>query len=329
MKKIVIALLLLFSISANLISATTLNCEGLNDHWATEIIANSDFAQVLCENNGFQPDKAITRIEFMRMIHRALGININYFRAPDIREHFSDVDNEDVGSSELIDLVTLGIVTDKEVFRPYDHLRRDEMIHYTINALKHMTNGNYAIILMMPAPFADEDLMIPEYKNDVVEAVLLGIINGRGNNMLYPADAATRAEAVVTINRLLTVVKNLTPVDVNVEASLKEDGIEMKLTIENNSSNSITINHTSGQEFDFQLLDEDLNILYTWSADKMFIMVLSETVIEAGSSVEYSATLDGDHFESIKDQIYLLRGFIVGTSESFNINDEGYDYIIK
>ena len=263
------------------------------------------------------------------MLHSALNIAINYFRAPDIQENFSDITNEETGASELIDLVATGIVDDKGVFRPNDPLRRDEMIHYVINALKYKTNGNYALIKMMPAPFDDEDLLIADYKNDVVEAVLLGIIKGRGDNMLYPAAAATRAEAVVSVSRLLAVVKSLADVDVAVVAVFEDNSVEMKLTIKNNTDKAVTINHTSGQHFDFQLLDEDLNSLYTWSADKMFIMALTETVIELGDSVEYSAILDGDFYSSIKDQIYILRGYIVGTSESFEINESGYDYYIK
>jgi hypothetical protein len=328
MKRIGFALVLLFAISVSLISASTLNFEDLGTHWASEIIAESEFAHVLSENDSFQPNKAISRIDFARMLHSALNITINYFRAPDIQETFSDITNEDKGASALIDLVTTGIVDDKDVFRPNDPLRRDEMIHYVINALKYQTNGNYALIKMMPAPFDDEDLLIADYKNDVVEAVLLGIIKGRGDNMLYPAAASTRAEAVVLVSRLLAVAKRLADVDVAVEAVLDDNSIEMKLTIKNNTDRAVTINHTSGQHFDFQLLDEDLNVLYTWSADKMFIMALTETVIEPGDYAEYSAILDGDFYSSIKDRIYILRGCIVGTSESFEVNESGYDYYI-
>ena len=54
---------------------------------------------------------------------------------------------------------------------------------------------------------------------------------GRGDNMLYPAAASTRAEAVVLVSRLLAVAKRLADVDVAVEAVLDDNSIEMKLTI--------------------------------------------------------------------------------------------------
>ena len=145
MKRIGFALVLLFAISVSLISASTLNFEDLGTHWASEIIAESEFAHVLSENDSFQPNKAISRIDFARMLHSALNITINYFRAPDIQETFSDITNEDKGASSLIDLVTTGIVDDKDVFRPNDPLRRDEMIHYVINA-SSIRPRNYALI---------------------------------------------------------------------------------------------------------------------------------------------------------------------------------------
>mgnify|MGYP000863934312 CR=1 FL=1 len=328
MKRIVIAFLLMFAISVNFTGASALYSEDLNGHWAADVITVSEFAQVLYEDEDFHSNKAITRIEFARLIHEALDININYFRAPDIQEIFSDVSNDEAGAMELYDLVTTGIVKDKELFRPHDILRRDEMIHYVMNAVRYATDGNYFVILMMPEPFDDEDLMIKEYKNDVTEAVLLGIIKGRGNNMLYPAHATTRAEAVVAISRMLDAVRRFAAVDVSAEAIPGKDSIEMKLTIVNNTKKPVTINHSSGQQFDFQLLDDEFNVLYTWSADKLFSMMLSETVIDVGDSVEFSATLDGDQYASIKDRIYLLKGFIKGTSESFEIREFGYEYFI-
>ncbi len=34
----------------------------------------------------FNPNSKITRIEFVRLLHKALGITINYFAAPDIKD---------------------------------------------------------------------------------------------------------------------------------------------------------------------------------------------------------------------------------------------------
>ena len=61
--------------------------------------------------------------------------------------------------------------------------------------------------------------------------------------------------------------------DVAVKASANEvnGGLKMSLTIENNTGKAVTINHTSGQKYDFVLLDSEGEILYQWSANKKFM----------------------------------------------------------
>ena len=234
MKKYLLSILLVFALVTSMWSAVALEYSDIRGHWAEGSILESNFTGVFPENEDFHLI-SITRMEFCRMLHTALGINIAYFAAPDINEIFTDVQNDAPGAVELYNLVTTGIVTESDLFRPDDPLRRDEMIHYVISALNYKTDGNYAIIMMMPAPFEDDADITEAYKNDIIHAVLLKIVKGRGNNMLYPAAAATRAEAVTVIERLLTTIRNLARVDVYPEATVNDDFIEMKLTIENNT----------------------------------------------------------------------------------------------
>ena len=107
------------------------------------------------------------------------------------------------GADELYDLVVSNIIDIKDCFGPDQPLSREEMIHFIINALNYATDGNYAVIMMMPAPFDYDASISDEYRNDVMLSVLLKLINGRGNNLLYPKENATRAEAVVVIDRLI------------------------------------------------------------------------------------------------------------------------------
>lgn len=327
MKKYLLSILLVFALVTSMWSAVALEYSDIRGHWAEGSILESNFTGVFPENEDFSPNTPITRMEFCRMLHTALGINIAYFAAPDINEIFTDVQNDAPGAVELYNLVTTGIVTESDLFRPDDPLRRDEMIHYVISALNYKTDGNYAIIMMMPAPFEDDADITEAYKNDIIHAVLLKIVKGRGNNMLYPAAAATRAEAVTVIERLLTTIRNLARVDVYPEATVNDDFIEMKLTIENNTKDPVTINYNSGQHFDFQLFDAEGNSLYLWSEGKMFTMALTSTVINPGEKLEHTATLDGDAYAAIKDKIHSMKAYITGTSESFNVNPDGYEYL--
>jgi hypothetical protein len=278
----------------------------------------------------FEPSQLITRMEFMRMLHKALGIKINYFAAPDIADYFDDVKNNDIGANELIDLFTAGIITEKGSFSPDSPLERDQMIHYLIKAFDYVTGGDYAIIMMMPEPFADNDEILPQYANDVVKAVLLGLIKGRGGNMLYPGQGATRAEAVTAVHRLMTIAKPYMS-NVSFEASAvrtQDGGLKMSLTIFNGGDSPVTIEHSSGQMFDFQLLDQNGEILYTWSADKLFITAITTTEIGPGESAEFSDVLDGAAYQPLSNRAVLMKVTITGTSEDFIINYNGYEAAI-
>lgn len=327
MKKTVIALCLVSAMILPLGSAVALGYADIKGHWAEETILENNFTDIFSGQQSFLPDQAITRIEFACMLHSAVGFNVQYFRAPDIREYFGDMQNDSPGAIELYELVSVDIIPKADAFRPNDPLRRDDLIHYVIKALDYKTDGEYPLIRMLPIPFADDAEIPPAYKNDVITAVLLGIINGRGNNMLYPAFSATRAEAVTVISRLLATLKNVARVDVYVEAAPYADSMEMTLSIANNTKDPVTIHSNSAQSFDFQLFDADGVSLYRWSADKMFTMVLTSSVIEPGETQIHTVTLDRDIYQAIKNRIYSMKAYIIGTSDSFNVNAAGYEYL--
>ena len=67
--------------------------------------------------------------------------------------------------------------------------------------------------------------------------------------MLFPKDAASRAEAVTIISRLASLLDILNA-GVNVIASAwldKSGALTMSLTIENNTDKTVTLNHASGR----------------------------------------------------------------------------------
>lgn len=300
----------------------------ISGHWAEAAIRTyADYGVFAGEGGAFSPDKPITRSEFVLLLHKALDIKASYLGEPDITELYDDVSKEDLFASELYDLAASGIISRRGSFRPHEALPREEMIHYIINALKEVTNGDYAIIQMMPAPFADDEIISLEYKDNIIEAVLLKIIYGRSGNMLYPREGATRAEAAVVVGRLMDTLDNLKgePVEVTPSVEADDDGIKMGLTIVNNSGQPITINHSSGQKYDFVLLDSERNALYRWSADKAFIAALTTTVIEAGATLEFTELLEGEAYDGIKDEVKYMTAYIVGTSEAFSVNQEGYE----
>lgn len=303
----------------------------ISGKWYAEAAAKYGYPEVFSDGQGsFYAGRDITRMEFVRLLHRALDIRINYFAAPDVSDSFDDMQNSDVWSGELIDLVTSGILERGGNFRPNEPLLREEMILWTVNALNHKTGGQYPMILMMPAPFADDADIGEAYHNSIVSAVLLKLVNGRGDNMLFPKDGATRAEAVTVVSRLMTLLDNYgAQVGVHASALRSEDGsIRMALTIRNQTGEPVLISHTSGQQYDFKLFDAKGNNVYTWSADKMFIAALTETGIGAGEDRVFSDTIDGGTNELISTAV-SMKAYIVGASEDFIIEVEGYEALIR
>lgn len=331
MKKIILITLIIMLLIAAPITALAKSDAGnaysdISGKWFTDTAARYGYTEVFSDGSGkFNPDKKITRIEFTRLLHKALGISINYFAAPDIKDDFDDMKNSDVGASELIDLVTAGIIEKGGNFNPNNQLDRDLMIHWIIKALDYKTGGDYAIIKIMPAPFEDDAKITPAYKDDIVKSVILKLVFGRGNNMLFPKDGATRAEAVTIVSRLVTLLDSLKgDVDVTASAQLVKDGsLIMSLTLQNNTDKTVTISHTSGQKYDFKLFDAKGENLYTWSADKRFMAALGTTELEPGKSVVYSDTLDSSAFSAINSAT-TLKAYIVGTSGDFTIDTNGY-----
>lgn len=302
----------------------------ISGHWAREAINAAVPDGVFKTADGrFEPDRPVTRSEFVMLLHGALGISIKYFAAPDITKTFDDVKNEDAFAAALNDLVTAGVIDYKGRFGPGETLPRDDMVHFLVNSLQYMTGGDYAMILIYPEPFADGADIKPAYADDFVKAQVLKLVNGTGSGKFLPKKSATRAEAATAVHRLLNLLQSLKAdeqVRVVPSATIGRDGLAFKLTITNNTGSTVTINHSSGQKFDFKLLDSDRNELYTWSASRMFIMALTSTVLEPGQSVELSDTVPKEDF---MDKAVYLKAYITGTSDDFSIDPEGYEIDIN
>lgn len=338
MKKILIVFVILFSLVLGVTPAmaqtlsqsdaksTMENYADVSGKWYEKAANTYGYSDIFSDGSGnFSPYKKITCMEFVRLLHKALSIKINYFAATDIGEYFSDVQNSDTGAGELYDLVTAAIIDNRGSFEPDKQLDREDMIHYSIRALDYITGGNYSIIKINPPPFKDDDKIDLNYKLEVYKAVVLKLIYGCGDGMLLPKQGANRAEAVTVAGRLVDLVSSLKG-NVDVSASKTEENgtLRLSLTIMNISDKTITINHKSGQKYDFRIFDEKGETLYTWSADKFFIMALTTTEIKAGGKIEFAVTLDSDAYNKLKSKAKSVKAYIVGTSYDFEINAEGY-----
>lgn len=299
-------------------------------HWCNSAV------QMLIQKNAlpfegeqFAPDKAITRGEFVSLLHDALDIQMEYFTAPKIKDYFDDVDQNAAYASDLIDLVTAGIIVKGGNFNPGATISREEMVHYVMNAYKYEMGDKYALINIIPNLFKDDSEITPLYSGEVYRAEHYKLIVG-SKGMFHPQANATRGEAAVVVSKLDGLLEKQNPVvSVIPEANMKDDSIEMKVTLTNTSKKAVNFTIPSGQKYDFVLLDSDKKELYRWSTGKMFTMALINSKIGAGESIVYTETLGGDQYKAIKDKIASMKTYVLGSSDEFTLNIDGYEVILK
>ncbi|OEF96484.1 YcdB/YcdC domain-containing protein [Desulfuribacillus alkaliarsenatis] len=159
----------------------------LDNHWAKEDIRFLQKYGVLPFTDEFlQPNKAITQREFVEIL---MKIERPYTR--------------DFSTKEVNSFVTerrLYINDNESNWAANSSLNREEMAHLLIKFLNY---DEVAMLDIFKESFADHDQISANRKGAVAIMNGLGIMTGGSNNLFMPHKEATRAEAVVTVAKLL------------------------------------------------------------------------------------------------------------------------------
>ncbi|MGO4545407.1 S-layer homology domain-containing protein [Paenibacillus sp. 2TAB23] len=166
-------------------------------HWATSAIKRAAALGIVqgYPDGTFKPAEPTTRAQFMQML-------ANAFKWQDPQDELAFTDNDKIGEwakDAITQGVKLGVITGYTdgSFRPNQVITRTEMIVILARVLE------LASSTVDQTGFTD-DSTIPAWGKGAVNALSeLGLITGRSNNSFAPNDAATRAEALVVILRLL------------------------------------------------------------------------------------------------------------------------------
>jgi hypothetical protein len=173
-------------------------------HWAKD---NIDFVASRKIINGtsantFTPNKAITRADFLIMLGRLSGANVDDNKS----SSFVDVKDTDPYMPYIEWAVKNKIVSGygNGKFGPKDFITREQMsvmmFNYT-NATAYKLPNSIAELT-----FSDS-VKVSTYAKDSVKAIQeAGIIQGKGNNTFDPQGNATRAEAATIIRRFIELV---------------------------------------------------------------------------------------------------------------------------
>ncbi|WP_334076222.1 S-layer homology domain-containing protein [Paenibacillus sp. A14] len=180
----------------------------MNGHWAyddVELMANKLILQGVTPEK-FDPNRPITRSEFVALIVRGLGLQEDSESEP-----FSDVTANDWHAGSIGAAIKAGLVQGNEnsEFLPNAPITREEIALIAEKALEYVKGtgereGSNAPYL--PA-YKDEGTVSLCAKSAMNQAINQGLIQGKSTDTLAPKEHATRAEAASVIKRLLRLLK--------------------------------------------------------------------------------------------------------------------------
>lgn len=145
--------------------------------------------------NAFQPDQAISRAEFMKMLTNAFGVNTAAAPAAG----FSDVEKDSWYEGPVNWAAANGIVAGygDGRFAPHDPAVRQDIATIVVRFCNAM--GIEPDVTLDKADF-DDDTAISDYAREAVYTLQqCGIVQGAENNEFKPHDNITRAEAAKII----------------------------------------------------------------------------------------------------------------------------------
>jgi hypothetical protein len=177
--------------------ATSCAFRDTKGHWAELLICEALEIGIVegYSETSFQPQASITRVEFMAILLRVLGI---HSESAGNGRSFTDQEQIPNWADAAVDAaVEQGILQgySDRTLRPMQHVNRSEMVVMLAKAMKWGSN-------LGDTSFAD-DAVIPAWARGYVnDAVQRNLIYGREGNRFSPMESATRAEATALLLRL-------------------------------------------------------------------------------------------------------------------------------
>ncbi|MCM3630780.1 S-layer homology domain-containing protein [Paenibacillus glycanilyticus] len=182
------------------VAVTDAAFKDLSSHWAKEdimLLANKRIVNGVSADL-FTPTRNITRAEFAALVVKALGLTP---AGEASIVSFADVASTSWYASYVKTAVRYGIVKGMSDgnFRPNQEITRQEMAVMLARALNMVMKSQAGA-----ADFAQDGTQIADWAQSAVnELVAAGIMQGKSAGSFAPLDHATRAEAAVTLKRLL------------------------------------------------------------------------------------------------------------------------------
>jgi len=112
---------------------------------------------------------------------------------------------------------------------------------------------------------------------------------------------------------------------VTTKLEVKEDG-NATFTIKNETAEAATLTYPSGQEVEYQLLDNEKNIVLTYSADKVFVLMISEKVLQPNEEIVIQLDLKTELAE-VPAGSYTLVAWATAEQLSDQKQETAYEWV--
>lgn len=179
----------------------------INNHWAKASIEKMVALGIVkgMTEDRFEPQLSVTRSQMITLIVRLLEIDA----AENMELPFEDIhkDSWDYDFVKAAYQANLVSGTSAKAFEPNQPISREQMMVMVINGLKykHMEAANSKSDL---AIYQDHGQIADWAAESMEQAVGLGLIRGKGENILDPKGIATRAEAVTILEKVYILLQN-------------------------------------------------------------------------------------------------------------------------
>jgi Intracellular proteinase inhibitor len=109
------------------------------------------------------------------------------------------------------------------------------------------------------------------------------------------------------------------------ESYLPGQPVQLRLELFNDRAEPVRLTFNSSRKFDFEVLWED-QLLWRWSADRLFAQMLTEETLAPGERRTFEATWDGQIMggEVAKPGEYLARGILTVSGRLEPMADQSF-----
>ena len=277
-------------------------------------------------DGSFRPEENLTYAQAAQLMVNMFDLSLakfTFIKAPQASDFFTGVGDEAWYSEPMMVAALNGVSLEQNV-DPMAFITRDDWYYMLVTSLE--SSMELPMINIIPSPIMDDTTLAIDHTGVIQRGLSYGLYDLMDDGRINGEAAMSRGQAAAILVNTLDYMelhnKNEDLTDqfqgiLNGESS--KDQILLQFDLYNIGDVPRTLSYTSSQQYDFKVYDETGEHLYTWSADKMFMMALSELTIANSEykrmEVEWDYTLgNGEALEAGSYKIIFESTFMVDGS---------------